>query len=205
MAFTYFFRDLHVLQLAMKHVVPEISGRSRIRIWDAGCAMGPEPYSLAILFAENMGKFAFENLTIHSTDINEGGDFDKIIAEGMYHEEPLSRIPVELLSKYFAPADRKNHFVIDERIRKRVVFQRHDLLSLKSIRDDFSLIVCKNVLLHFNHLERINVIKMFYNSLSANGYFVTEQTQKIPEEVSHLFERVASDGQLYRKIANNKV
>ncbi len=49
MAFTYFFRDSHTLELTVQHMAPEAMGRSRIRIWDAGGAMSPEPYTLAIL------------------------------------------------------------------------------------------------------------------------------------------------------------
>ena len=55
MAFTYFLRDLQTLERVVEHVVPYTSGRSRVQVWDAGCAMGQEPYSLAMLFAENMG------------------------------------------------------------------------------------------------------------------------------------------------------
>jgi chemotaxis protein methyltransferase CheR len=75
MAFTYFFRDSHTLELTVKHMAPEVMGRSRIRIWDAGCAMGPEPYTLAILCAENLGKFAFKNLSIQATDVDEANNF----------------------------------------------------------------------------------------------------------------------------------
>ncbi|PKL59174.1 MAG: chemotaxis protein CheR, partial [Methanomicrobiales archaeon HGW-Methanomicrobiales-4] len=75
----------------------------------------------------------------------------------------------------------------------------HDLLSFCPIKDGLSLIVCKNVLLHFNQSERIEVIRMFYRSLESGGIFVTEHTQKMPEEVSHLFEQLVSDGQVFRK------
>ena len=51
MAFTFFFRDLQALELALDHVAPDLAGRSRPKIWDAGCAMGPEAYTLAILLA----------------------------------------------------------------------------------------------------------------------------------------------------------
>jgi chemotaxis protein methyltransferase CheR len=61
------------------------------------------------------------------------------------------------------------------------------------------LIVCKNVLLHFQPDERIEVIKMFHAALEKGGYFVTEQTQKLPKEVGHLFEPVVSNAQLFRK------
>ncbi|MBW2018210.1 MAG: chemotaxis protein CheR, partial [Deltaproteobacteria bacterium] len=55
MAFTYFFRDLQTLECIRDYVLPFLRSRRYIRIWDAGCAMGPEPYSLAIIFRENMG------------------------------------------------------------------------------------------------------------------------------------------------------
>lgn len=204
MAFTYFFRDMHVLDLAVRHLVPYASGRSRVRIWDAGCAMGPEPYSLAIMLAESMGRFGFRNVSIIASDIDESGGFDKIIAEGVYPEEPLSRIPEDIFKKYFQPNGRPGFFRIDENIKKSVSFMRHDLLSLKPIGDDFSLIICKNVLLHFQPAERVEVIRMFHRSLAHEGLFVTEQTQKMPEEAAHLFEQVVSDGQVHRKVEGGR-
>jgi len=200
MAFTFFFRDMLILELAMKHVVPFAMGRSRVRVWDAGCAMGPEPYSLAIMFAEAMGYFAFKNLTIYATDIDETDTFGNIIKQGLYQEEELKRIPEGIFAKYFRPNGKAGHFQILDTIRERVVFQKHDLLSLKPIGDDFSLIICKNVLLHFQPNERIEVIKGFHQSLSMGGYFATEQTQKVPHEITHLFQQVAYDGQIFKKV-----
>ena len=84
MAFTFFFRDMHVLELVVKHVTPTLSGRSRPRIWDAGCAMGPEPYSLAIMFAESMGRFGFNNLRVEASDLDDCDQFGAIIREGTY-------------------------------------------------------------------------------------------------------------------------
>ena len=40
MAFTFFFRDNHTLEQLVKHLLPTVQGRSNIKIWDAGCAMG---------------------------------------------------------------------------------------------------------------------------------------------------------------------
>ncbi len=200
MAFTFFFRDLLILELAMKHVVPFTMGRSRARIWDAGCAMGPEPYSLAIMFAESMGYFAYKNLTIYATDIDETDTFGPTIKAGIYPEEELKRIPEDLFKKYFKPNGKPGHFQVIDTIRERVVFQKHNLLSLQPIGDDFSFIMCKNVLLHFQPQERVEVIKAFHRSLSLGGYFATEQTQKVPKEIEHMFEQVAFDGQIFKKV-----
>jgi len=200
MAFTYFFRDLLILELITKHVVPYVSGRSRIKVWDAGCAMGPEPYSLAIMFAETMGKFAFKNLRIYATDLDNCDTFGDIIAKGVYPEEEVKRIPADIFQKYFKPNGKPGHFEISQEIRERLAYQKHDLQKFQSIGQDFSLIMCKNVLLHFQQSERIEVIKMFHASLAEGGYFATEQTQKMPPELAHLFEQVSGDGQLYKKV-----
>jgi chemotaxis protein methyltransferase CheR len=81
-----------------------------------------------------------------------------------------------------------------------VTFEYHDLLSYKPIGMDYCLIVCKNVLLHFQHDQRVEVIKMFHKALLPGGFLTTEHTQKLPSEVSHLFEQVVPNSQLFRKL-----
>jgi len=202
LAFTYFFRDMQSLNTATDFVVPTVEGRQKIRIWDAGCAMGPEPYTLAMLFAEKMGQFAFRNLHIDATDIDTSNLFREIIAKGVYPENQIKRIPPVLFNKYFEPDVQPGYFKIINKIRSRVFFQRHDLLTFQPIDNNYNLIVCKNVLLHFKQEERIKVIKMFYDVLTDGGLFVTEQTQKMPGELSHLFEQVIGNVQLFRKLGN---
>ncbi|MBI4642439.1 MAG: chemotaxis protein CheR [Deltaproteobacteria bacterium] len=200
MAFTYFFRDSHTLDLTVKHMAPEVMGRSKIRIWDAGCAMGPEPFTLAILLAENLGKFAFKNLCIQATDIDESNIFGEIIATGDYPAKEVKRMPREFFRKYFRPAGKPGYFRIIDEVRKRVFFQRHNLLSLQPVGNNFSLVLCKNVLLHFQPQERVEVIRMFHQALAPGGFLATEQTQKLPGEVAHLFQQVADNAQLFRKV-----
>lgn len=197
MAFTYFFRDLHTLKLIEQHVIPQLATRRYLDIWDAGCADGPEPYTLAMMLSENMGKFLFRNVRIHATDLN--GRFGETISNGVYPQEQVKRIPSEVFERYFDPVG-NGDFVLKEAIRKAVRFQEHDLTSLQPVRDGFGLIVCKNVLLHLSHDDRVAVLRMFHNSLSPGGYLATEQTQKMPVEVQGLFSQLVPDGQVYQRI-----
>ena len=199
MAFTYFFRDLQCLSQAVEHLVPLVAGRLTVRVWDAGCAMGPEVYTLAILLAERMGRFSFRNLRIQATDIDEGGNFGQRIAEGVYSWADVERVPAELLSRYFRPLEGGRFRVCDE-LRGRVSFQRHDLTSLRPVGSEFCLVVCKNVLLHFDAPMRARVVAMFHASLQAGGLIVMEHTQKLPAEAARRFERVAPDAELYRRL-----
>ncbi|MCE1188741.1 MAG: chemotaxis protein CheR [Ignavibacteria bacterium] len=204
MAFTFFFRDLYTLEIAVNKLVPIISGRSRIKIWDAGCANGPEPYTLAILLAEHMGKFAFKNVQITASDIDESQNFGTIIHDGIYSDEELKRIPPEIFAKYFSPLqERPGYFIIDELIREKVRYIKSDLLSYQPAETNCSFILCKNVLLHFQYPERVEVLKMFHKSLADGGLLAMEQTQKMPDELQHMFNRVVPDAQLYEKIGGN--
>ncbi len=199
MAFTFFFRDTQTLELVAEHALPELKRQQFIRVWDAGCAFGPEPYSLAIILRENMGRFLFRNVKIFATDIDES-NFGEIIARGVYSEQELGRIPRDIFSRYFEPCDTAGQFQISDEMRQAVQFQRHDLLTLKPVREDFGLIVCKNVLLHFTPEQRAQVVAMFHGALIEGGFFVTENTQKLPPGTEHLFRPVTGAAQLYQKV-----
>jgi len=200
MAFTYFFRDLQTLETICDYALPSLRSRRYINIWDAGCAMGPEPYSLAMLLRERIGHMYFRNIKIKATDIDGSNLFDNIILEAVYPREQVERIPKDIFEKYFVTDEKEDHFRIIDEIKKSVTFQKHDLLTFASIGQDFGLILCKNVLLHFNEAQRIEVIRMFHNSLIEGGFLAMEQTQKLPKELEDLFEPVVSNAQLYRKI-----
>ncbi len=198
MAFTFFFRDQKPLEHAVEFLINAAAGRSRVRIWDAGCAMGQEPYTLAIILAERMGQFAFRNVQIFATDYD--APLLKTLNEGTYPWDELQRIPKELFDKYFQPNGREGYFRITDLIKDRITTHHHDLLSLTPMQSGFSLVICKNVLLHFSYEQRIEVIRMFYNALEPGGILAMEHTQKMPEELSGHFEQLVSDAQVYRKL-----
>jgi len=200
MAFTYFFRDKLTLELVIRHVLPTLRTQRYINIWDAGCAHGPEPYSLAIMLRESMSHMLFRNVRIYATDIDTCDQFGRIITEGLYPEDQIKRVPREIKRKYFVKSDSPGcHRLVDE-IRARVSFVKHDLLSLEPVRTGFSLIVCKNVLLHFTPQQRVNVIRMFHSALRDGGFLVTEQTQKLPRENEDLFAPMITAGQIFKKV-----
>jgi chemotaxis protein methyltransferase CheR len=200
LAFTFFFRDQQVLERVAEHLLPSLAGRSRPRIWDAGSAMGQEPYTLAIILAGRMGHLAFDSLRIDATDVESTGQFAQTIEAGVYTREELSRLPEGVLERYFAPDGKPGCFRLIDSIRRRVVFQQHDLLSLREIGHGYLLVLCKNVLLHFQPPERIAVLRMFHRALAPGGLFATEQTQDMPPELAPLFQRLIPDGQLFRKV-----
>jgi chemotaxis protein methyltransferase CheR len=200
MAFTYFFRDMQTLEMIRDYVIPCLRMKRCIKIWDAGCAMGHEPYSLAIILRENMGNMIFRNVKIYATDLDGSNLFREIIERGEYPSEELNRIPGDFFHKYFSRSEDPSYYRISSELVKSIKFLRHDLLSLEPVQNDFGLILCKNVLLHFSYKERLGVMAMFHANLLDGGFFVSEQTQKMPVELEHCFKQVVPNAQIYRKI-----
>ena len=201
MAFTYFFRDNQTLYFTVENLVPFISGRSRIKIWDAGCASGEEPYTFIIMLAEKLGKHIFKNVEIQATDIDVSNQFEKIIQQGIYPWDKLQRIPTDLFQKYFKKINGGNQYQVIDDLRSRIRYKRENLLSYNPTDNGFSLIICKNVLLHQSSEQRIKILEMFHKSLLPNAFLTMEHTQKLPQELSDKFEPVVNNGQLYRKIS----
>lgn len=200
MAFSFFMRDLPTLEHAANHMIRHATGRSRIRVWDAGSALGQETYTVAMVLAERMNRFSFQNLIIDATDYDQANNFGDHVVNAVYPKDQLQRTPSELVAKYFEPAEKPGHLRVNAHLRDRVRFRYHDLLSLQPAGQEYSLIVCKNVLLHFQPEQRVEVLKMFHQALTTGGYFACENTQKMPQELFGKFEQVVQDAQVFQKI-----
>ena len=159
MAFTFFFRDRHTLEQKVNLLISGLNQNDPIKVWDAGCAMGPEPYTFAIILAQAIGREWFRKVEIIASDIDETSNFKEIVNNGVYRKFDLSRMPENIFEKYFLKYDDNDHYQIDDMIRKSVKFVTHDLLSLKPFDNNFNAVICKNVLLHFQYEQRIEVIK----------------------------------------------
>ena len=199
MTFTFSFRGNETLELLTQYALPDLKRHPFIRIWDAGCATGPEPYSIAMMLRENMGQSLFRNVLIYATDI-EGGTLSAYAPRGVYPEVELGRIPRDLFAKYFTPNGKPGYFQVNEELRRAVHFQKHDLLSLQPVREELGLIVCKNVLPQLVPAQRVQVIRMFHRALAKDGLLILEQTEKLPGEMQPLFRRLTNAAQLFRKI-----
>jgi chemotaxis protein methyltransferase CheR len=161
--------------------------------------MGPEPYTLLILCAQRLGKFAFKNFALDATDIDESGEFGSVIKEGRYPLEQVQRIPEDALNAYFTPDAAKQWYTVNDILREKIRFVKNDLLTLTPPGVGYAMVVCKNVLLHLTAEQRVEVIGMFYESLAENGILVLEQTQKMPDECAHLFTKAINDQPVYKK------
>lgn len=199
MAFTFFFRDRHTLEHLTRLLVNQLEQSNSIKIWDAGCAMGQEPYTISIMLSEVLLETDFKKIKIIATDIDENNTFEKIIKDGIYPYDQLSRLPEGIIEKYFIKIDEDNYKLIDK-ILNSLEFHKQDLLQYVPIDYNFDAVICKNVLLHFNHEQQMKVFEMYYNAMKHGGYLTMEQTQSIPAAMLSKFNKVLSDANIFQKI-----
>lgn len=206
MGATYFFRDYHTLRMIPSHVIPVILKEGekdrKINIWSAGCANGSEPYTVALILKDTLDEDIFDRTCIYATDIDPNFKFREIISRGSYSRDALKKIPEETFQRHFMedPEVPGNCLISDE-IRKHVMYIWHDLNSMTPpVNKEFDIILCKNVLLHFQKDDSIDIMRMFYRTLCHEGFLITEQTQKIPSCMEGMFRQFIGSAQIHRKI-----
>ena len=201
MAYTSFFRDTDALNAIGDIVIPAVAHWRAIRVWDAGCATGEEPFTLAILFASKLRPFPFRNLDILATDYEESSfpQFAGQIAEGRYSRKDIFWVPQEHRDQYFLATGDPEVFQLTQDVRERVRYLQHDLLTLVPPETGMSLIVCKNVLMHFSPENQVKVLEMFHGALVPGGYLALDGAQALPEASSGRFLRVEPGTPLFQR------
>lgn len=205
-----FFRDPLIFDYLAKFIIPEIHRSKTLeslpsfRIWSAGCSTGDEPYSIAILLSELAKK---EKVVIDSklfaTDIDEKAL--ERAAMGKYNIEQIENVPFGLLEKYFTKKSKE--FFISPDIKKRVKFAFHDLLDKNSyappdsIFGDFDIVLCRNVLIYFDHDYQKIIFNKLYKSLKHGGILVLGEAEVPSEGFKNKFKRVNNCCKIYQKIA----
>lgn len=159
----------------------------KYRIWSAGCSVGAEVYSLAMLASEyNMlNQCTFLAADIDQTIINKA-------QAGFYTDNKmLVHVKPELKNKYMPTVTQggKEGFQIIPALRNAVRFRKMDLLkdNYDGMQD---LILCRNVVIYFTAEAQKMLYEKFYNALAKDGILVVGGTERVPRELGHLFREL---------------
>lgn len=201
---SYFFRDSGQHALMRETIMPELIERRRnersLRIWCAACAAGEEAYSLAILLDELMEDQSQWNILILGTDINH--HLIERAQRGIYTEWSFRGMSRELRQRYFEP--HKDTWVLNDRIRRRVTFQRGDLLGdifpdRASQLYDMDLILCRNVFIYMAPKAVSLIVDKFTETLLEGGILITGHGELYAHTLGGLRARVCPESIVYQK------
>lgn len=208
---TSFFRDITPFNLFRQVVLPSllVSRRSqgRFRLWSAACSTGQEPYSLAMILAEERARLEGWNWEIVATDLcSEALAKAKV---GVYSQFEVQRgMPTPLLLKYFAKHGEA--WRVKDELRPRIQFCPFNLLEDPSALGQFDVVFCRNVLIYFDLPTKVKVLSNIGRHLARDGYLFLGGAETVigisdrfvPEDgVRGLYRPAAVVGDAQRRLA----
>ncbi len=158
--------------LETRFLVPMLKRKPNLKIWSAGCSSGEEPYSLALLL-EKHGAPAGARIM--------GWDFDKLILaraqEGIYDAKTLALVPKDMIKRYFNALP-DGRFQVGPELRRRVSFERHNLLE-DNFPGGVDLVLCRNVVIYFKDKTKEDLYIRFARALDPEGVFMIGASERI--------------------------
>lgn len=144
------------------------AGAPAIRVWSVGCATGEEPYSLALLAAEELGPGS-PRVDVLGTDISAAAL--AAAAVGWYRERAVRGLDPALRARYLAHQG-DGSYLVGDKLRKLVRFRRHNLVRdpvPPSGEARFDLITCRNVLIYFERAVADRMAELLSSALRPGG------------------------------------
>ena len=195
------FRDPSFWLAFRREVVPLLRTYPFIRIWQAGCSLGEEAYSLAILLQE---EGLYDRTRIYATDLNDV--LLRQAREGIY--------PADIMQKYmrqYVEAGGTRAFsdyytarydlaMIRPELRQNIVFSQHNLVSDGPF-NEFNVVLCRNVMIYFNRELQERTHALFLDSLATFGILglgSSESLRFLSQE--RAYEALVPGEKLYRRI-----
>ncbi len=174
---TSFFRENEHFIFLRETLIPEIlnnckkSGKKKIRVWSAGCSSGEEPYTMAIVFHENIKNLSTWDLKILATDISTRM-LDKARA-GIYKMETLQDVPIGMRKAYFQAGVGENAGLckVKKHLKDFVLFRRLNLMMpTYPFKGLFDFIFCRNVIIYFDKATQEGLMRKYNRYLKPGGY-----------------------------------
>jgi two-component system, chemotaxis family, CheB/CheR fusion protein len=196
---TGFFRDPEAFEYIRDTVIPVLieqgkqNGRT-LRLWSAGCATGEEPYSLALLVADQLGSdFPDWNVKVFATDV--ASDAIAFARRGLYPENVLNDLPDDYRERFFERID--HGFRVTKALRQAVIFGQQNI-SRGVPFPRIDLVTCRNLLIYLKPEVQQVVLDLFAYSLHQSRGFLFLGKAETARPTKATFELLNKKWKIYR-------
>jgi chemotaxis protein methyltransferase CheR len=178
---TRFYRNAETWNLLRAGLIREIckGNDGEIRVWSAGCSSGEEPYTLTMLIADHFEQGGtperLEHVTVDATDIDQ--QCLERARAGRYRRDALTEVPVTWMERYFKQEGEECRVI--ERILRRVHVRAGDLSNDPPPRQNYHLILCRNVVIYFERAAQERLFATFAAALAPGGYLVLGKVESL--------------------------
>ncbi len=204
--YTQFFREpllfAYLEQKYIPNLIRQAPEGSELRIWSAGCSSGQEPYSLAILFHEQI-KTAGKGLRfrIFATDVSAEA---LATAKGsVYSADEMQNVRLRHIQAYFT--EKGDRYAVASSIKEQVNFSYYDLLDTvsanppDSIFGNFDLVCCNNLLMYYKKETRMFILRKIERSLAPTGMLTVSEAERSFIKNSTDFQPVSTPVAVFHK------
>lgn len=194
---TFFFRDKTPFDHFKEAIMPALASArrgQRIRIWNAACSTGQEPYSLAMMLDQSPALAGGVPVEIVATDIS-----DRCLErarQGLFTQFEVQRgLPIQMLMHYFTQQD--DHWRISEKIRSMVTFKKLNLMDPAFTLGKFDVVFCRNVLIYFDGPTKADVLNRIANCMNPGGFLMLGAAESVIG-ITQAFETAQDRRGLYK-------
>lgn len=175
---TEFYRDSERWKHLQSTVFPLLLQQSStskpgLRVWSAGCSIGAEPFTLAMILDEIAPN---RKHYILGTDLDKGA-ISRALSGGAFLQEEVRGLSPAQRAAYLRPGGPP--FYVIESLIKKINFREQNMIS-DTFENEFDLIVCRNVVIYFTSETKDILYKKFTASLRKGGILFIGGTEIIP-------------------------
>lgn len=149
-------------ELRSVHIPRLLRDRAELRFWSAGCSIGCEPYTLAMILDELDERSSHR---IIATDIDV-----PVLARAQrgdgYTLAEVRSVPAATRERFLVQTGET--FAVAPQLKRRITFRRHDLLS-DAYPPNLDLILCRNVVIYFTPEAKEHIFAGFAAALRPGG------------------------------------
>ncbi len=195
---TYFFREEAHFEWLHSYIQVQDTPP---KVWSAACSSGEEPYTIAMIFAEQFGLGS--PWRVWGTDINTN-----VLAharKGIYSLERVQRVPPHLWLRYLQRGHEEFHGCVrvHPALTKHVALSQLNLLDVAQFGERaLDVIFLRNVLIYFNAATKHQVLSQVCQRLKPGGYLLVGHSEMIRDAELPLVQEAPSR---YRRIERDQI
>lgn len=168
---TSFFRDAaSPFEALEERVLPELIERRRnlraLNVWCGAASSGQEPYSLAMVLEERFPQLADWRIDFLATDLSQ--EMVQRCRAGVYTRNEVNRgLSARRLVRFFEEVP--NGYRVKESLRRRIRFERRNLLDPWRDLQRMDVILLRNVLIYFDAPTKRQLLQSALEKLAPDG------------------------------------
>lgn len=174
---TSFLREPEHFRVLTGRILPEYRDREALRVWSAACSTGEEPYSIAIMLLEALGRSPKPRIDILATDISTRAL--EIARHATYTRDRLAGLPGDLRARYFSQRAKEVTYSLRKEVSSLVRFERRNLMEPFPSASSYSVIFCRNVMIYFDRDTRSGLVRRLRDCLEPGGYLLVGHAESL--------------------------